>query len=186
MAGAEMDFPKLRPGSDVYLIEDRETELPIPTWMADAELDFSKPWPGSDVTFLIEGKKVYANKLILSMWSPVMEAMFTSEFKEKDTAEIPLPQKNYIDFLQLMKAVHPPNTQITGTVILLKTKSELSFLCLICKFITPGKIQFSQGHSMLLPIFVTKSIFNFKFFYISTVILVIREYMCSPKCILLL
>ena len=88
---------------------------PIPTLMAEAELDFSKPWPGSDVTFLIENKKIYANKLILSMWSPVMETMFTSDFKEKDTAEIPLPGKNYEDFLELMKAVHPPNKQITGT-----------------------------------------------------------------------
>ena len=90
--------------------------------MADAELDFSKPWPGSDVTFLIEDKTIYAHKLILSMWSPVMETLFTSDFKEKDTAEIPLPGKNYVDFLELMKAVHPPNKQITGTLLILQQK----------------------------------------------------------------
>ena len=82
--------------------------------MADAELDFFKPWPGSDIIFLVDDKKIYAHKLILSMWSPVMEIMFTSDFKEKDMAEIPLPGKNYEDFLELMKAVHLPSKHITG------------------------------------------------------------------------
>jgi len=43
--------------------------------------DFTKPWTYSDVQFRREGSKegedaVYANKVVLSMWSPVWEDMF--------------------------------------------------------------------------------------------------------------
>ncbi len=43
--------------------------------------DFTQPWEKSDVIFLVEDQKVHANKTLLSMWSPVMDAMFTGEFK---------------------------------------------------------------------------------------------------------
>ena len=56
---------------------------------------------------------MYANKMILSLSSPVMKAMFTANFKEKDAKEIELPEKKLGTFLQLMKAVHPP-TQLDG------------------------------------------------------------------------
>ena len=57
---------------------------------------------------------MYANKMSLSMTSPVMKAMFIANFKEKDAKEIELPEKKLGTFLQLMKAVHPP-TQLDGT-----------------------------------------------------------------------
>ena len=50
---------------------------------------------------------MYANKMILSMSSPVMKAMFEADFKEKDAKEIELPGKTLDTFLDLMKAVHP-------------------------------------------------------------------------------
>ncbi len=44
-------------------------------------VDFTKPWKHSDVTFVVEGKKIWANKSVLSMWSSVMDAMFTGDFQ---------------------------------------------------------------------------------------------------------
>ena len=71
------------------------------------DIDFTKPWDHSDVIFIVEGQKVYANKMILSMSSPVMKAMFEADFREKDVKEIELPGKTLDSFLDLMKAVHP-------------------------------------------------------------------------------
>ena len=59
--------------------------------------------------FIVEGQKVYANKMILSMSSPVMKAMFEADFREKRAETIKLPGKTLRSFLDLMKAVHPPN-----------------------------------------------------------------------------
>jgi hypothetical protein len=39
-------------------------------------VDFCKEWNYADICFVAEDKKLYANKMILSMWSPVFEAMF--------------------------------------------------------------------------------------------------------------
>ena len=60
------------------------------------------------MTFIVSGQKVYANKMILSMNSPVMKAMFEAELKENDGKEIELPGKELRPFLDLMKIVHPP------------------------------------------------------------------------------
>ena len=73
------------------------------------DVDFSKPWDHSDITFMVEGQKVYANKTVLSMSSPVMKAMFESDFREKDAKEIELPGKKLELFLNLTKIAHPPN-----------------------------------------------------------------------------
>ena len=71
-------------------------------------VDFSKPWEGSDIIFLVEDKKIYANKLILSMATPVFKLMFEADFKEKDAEQIPLPDKTFEGFLALMQFIHPP------------------------------------------------------------------------------
>ena len=47
-------------------------------------MNFTKPWDHSDITFIVEDQKVYSNKMILSMSSPVMKAMFESDFGEKN------------------------------------------------------------------------------------------------------
>ena len=82
--------------------ESPSEESPIAT-----EVDeFTQEWEESDITFEVEGKKIYANKMILSRWSPVMKAMFTKPFKELTAKEIPLPEKRFHDVLTLMKVVH--------------------------------------------------------------------------------
>ena len=54
-------------------------------------IDFTKPTTMYDVIILVEGRKLYCNRAILSIWSPVFEIMFKSNFKEKDSMEISLP-----------------------------------------------------------------------------------------------
>ncbi|CAH1784971.1 unnamed protein product [Owenia fusiformis] len=78
------------------------------------KIDFSKPWQFGDIIFIVEDKKIYANKTILSMWSPVMEAMFHRDFKEKNAMEINLPHKSYEEVIEFLKVLHPPNEEISG------------------------------------------------------------------------
>jgi hypothetical protein len=80
----------------------------------ERKTDFSQKWKYADITFVVEGKKVFANKMILSLWSPVFEAMFTHDFKEKGAEEIPLPEKKFEEIIQLMKVLHPPNEEINS------------------------------------------------------------------------
>ncbi|KAK3699164.1 hypothetical protein QZH41_011864 [Actinostola sp. cb2023] len=54
---------------------------------------FSSPWHFSDVVLIVEERRFHVHKGTLSMWSPVFETMFTSDFKEKTALEIPLPGK---------------------------------------------------------------------------------------------
>lgn len=44
--------------------------------MATVEVNFKEPWKFADIALVVEGKRLYASKMILSMWSPVFEAMF--------------------------------------------------------------------------------------------------------------
>ncbi|XP_074640751.1 BTB and MATH domain-containing protein 36-like [Tubulanus polymorphus] len=85
--------------------------------MANKYPDYTKPWRHSDISFHVEGKIVHANKTILSMWSPVFEAMFTNDFKEKHASEIKLPGKDYNDILELLRVIHPPNKKIDGNSV---------------------------------------------------------------------
>ena len=47
----------------------------------DDDIDFTQPWMHSDAVFVLEDRKIYANNTVLSMWSPVMHAMFSDDFK---------------------------------------------------------------------------------------------------------
>ena len=76
---------------------------------ATQELDheFSTPWEQSDVVLLMEGQKFHVHRLILSMSSPVFSRMFSSEFKEKDADEIPLPEKKAEDIREMLLVIYP-------------------------------------------------------------------------------
>ena len=79
-----------------------------------AEIDFTAPWSHSNKVLLVEDKKLFVNETILSMSSPVMEAMFTGDFREKGEEEITLPEKTYQDVYELMEVIHPPGKRIDG------------------------------------------------------------------------
>ena len=60
-------------------------------------IDFSKPTMMYDVLLIVENKKIYCNRAILSIWSNVFEIMFKSNFKEKESSEVYLMGKKKIN-----------------------------------------------------------------------------------------
>ena len=72
-------------------------------------LDFSKPWKMSDLVLLVEERKLHVHKAILAISSPVFEAMLSSNFKEKNAKEIPLPGKKVEQMEDLLRAIYPYN-----------------------------------------------------------------------------
>ncbi|XP_078344950.1 uncharacterized protein LOC144630465 [Oculina patagonica] len=76
---------------------------------AAQELDheFSAPWEQSDVVLLVEGKQFHVHRLILAMSSPVFSRMFSSDFKEKDADEIPLPDKVAAEIREMLLVIYP-------------------------------------------------------------------------------
>ena len=70
-------------------------------------LDFSKPWKMSDLVLLVEERKLHVHKAILAISSPVFETMMSSNFKEKNAKEIPLPGKKVEEIEDLLRAIYP-------------------------------------------------------------------------------
>lgn len=71
------------------------------------ELDFSAPWKMSDLVLVVEGKRFHVHRCILSMCSPVFDAMLSLDFKEKNAREIPLPEKKADEIEELLRAIYP-------------------------------------------------------------------------------
>ena len=69
--------------------------------------DFSEPWKFSDVVLVVEEQRFHVHRSTLAFWSPVFERMFTSDFKEKDSDEIPLPEKKASEFKELLQMMYP-------------------------------------------------------------------------------
>ena len=78
-----------------------------------SEPDFSEPWHLSDVVLVVEDKKFHVHKGTLSMWSPVFEKMFSSEFREKTASEIPLPGKNATEIKEMLLVIYPTSKPIS-------------------------------------------------------------------------
>ena len=60
----------------------------------------------SDVVLLVEDQKFHVHRFVLAMWSPVFTKMFSSEFKEKNLDEIPLPGKKSSEFKELLLVIY--------------------------------------------------------------------------------
>ena len=78
--------------------------------LADDDLDvkniFKDEWENSDAIFIVEQRKFHVHRQHLSLVSPVLKAMFSSEFREKDQQEIPLPGKKAKVFLSFLLIVY--------------------------------------------------------------------------------
>ena len=77
--------------------------------------DFLEPWTFSDVVLVVEDLKFHVHRSILAIWSPVFEKMFTTEFKEKNNDEIPLPEKKASQIKQLLCMLYPSSEEIQVT-----------------------------------------------------------------------
>ena len=78
-----------------------------PTSQPGITLDFSKPWKMSDLVLFVEERKLHVHKAILAISSPVFETMMSSNFKEKNAKEIPLPGKKVEEIEDLLRAIYP-------------------------------------------------------------------------------
>lgn len=61
----------------------------------------------SDVTFVVEGRRVFGHKLVLSIVSDCFRAMFTTGFRESEAnAEIEIPDSSYDAFMAMMEYIY--------------------------------------------------------------------------------
>jgi len=67
---------------------------------------------GANQPFL---NKLYANKSLLCIWSPVMAKMFNGTFSETSAEEIPLHDKDINSFHDLLKIVHCPGYNVINS-----------------------------------------------------------------------
>jgi hypothetical protein len=64
----------------------------------------------ADVTFIVQGRKVFGHKMVLSIVSECFRAMFTNGFRESDEMEIEIPDCTYASFIAVMEYIY------TGTL----------------------------------------------------------------------
>ena len=69
--------------------------------------DETLPREFADVILIVEGRKLFANRTVLALASPVWRKMFSSDFKEKNETEIPLPGKKFEDMHELFQCITP-------------------------------------------------------------------------------
>lgn len=79
-----------------------------------SQFSFSSPWHFSDVILEVEEQKFHVHKSTLSMWSKVFETMFTADFKEKSSHEIPLPGKKATDIKILLTLIYDREASVNG------------------------------------------------------------------------
>ncbi|XP_061176165.1 uncharacterized protein LOC133185122 [Saccostrea echinata] len=66
-------------------------------------------FPPTDVTLEVEGIDIHLNKQVLMDKSPVLKAMFESDFSEKGKVRISLPGKKYGDFVNFLHTFYFPD-----------------------------------------------------------------------------
>ena len=68
---------------------------------------FSKPWKKSDVILVVQSKQFHVHRSILTMQSPVFEAMLDGHFKEASQDKITLEGKTSEDMQHFLKLLYP-------------------------------------------------------------------------------
>uniref|UniRef100_A0AC35U0Y4 BTB domain-containing protein n=1 Tax=Rhabditophanes sp. KR3021 TaxID=114890 RepID=A0AC35U0Y4_9BILA len=101
-------------------------------------IDFTSPHAyGSDVIFEIEGKQLHVLKALLSLYSPVLQAMFYSGFAEASQQKIVLKDVYYNEFHQLLEVIYPTHRPIdehnVEFLLELGDRFEISYVIIECE-----------------------------------------------------
>ena len=94
---------------------------------------FAEPWNRSDITLAIENSAFHVHKSILTMQSPVFEAMLYGHFKEAGQSRITLENKAYKPMLELLKLFYPAN-MIKGEKVVICDENVFPILELADEF----------------------------------------------------
>ena len=78
------------------------------------DIDLSKQWKESDLILIVERKRLYTHRLVLSLHSEVFDKMFTSDFKEKNLKEIELPGKCYEEIKEMLEVLYDRRKEVNG------------------------------------------------------------------------
>ncbi len=71
------------------------------------KLDFRSPQAShSDGILLLKDVRLHVNKAYLSLYSPVLSALFFEEFREKEQKEVPIEDVDLEEFLQLLQVIY--------------------------------------------------------------------------------
>jgi leucine-zipper-like transcriptional regulator 1 len=90
----------------------------------------------SDVIFVVQGQKVYAHKMVLSIVSECFRAMFTTGFRESDALEIDIPDCSYRAFIAVMEYIYAgslPQADLLVEVLELADRFFLDHLKQVCE-----------------------------------------------------
>lgn len=117
--------------------------------------DFSQPWELSDVVLVVEEEKFHVHRCMLAMWSPVFSKMFTAQFKEQTTDEIPLPGKKALEIKELLQVIYPSigkRVREANYMFLLNLSKEymMSKLTKMCESFLIGKLGERNFHCLIL------------------------------------
>jgi hypothetical protein len=78
---------------------------------------FTAPGKCTDEVRLVfdDKQELYVSQNLLVLSSPVFEAMFKNDFKEKQQSAVLLKEKSYTDFHEFLMCIHPGTLkQVTG------------------------------------------------------------------------
>ncbi|XP_060567059.1 BTB and MATH domain-containing protein 38-like [Ruditapes philippinarum] len=89
------------------IVTDEDSETVAQGEDKSPTFGFTEPSWRTDLCLVVEGTKLYVAKNILSLASPVFDAMFQSDFKEKSSDELELPGKKLRDVLEFLRCIYP-------------------------------------------------------------------------------
>ena len=107
---------------DCFVLDTDNLVLPpvaeptsFPMMMASQLKDLCNSPEFADIVFIVEGRRIYAHKIVLSIASVVYRAMFRTEFREKVTArpEIEIPNCTYDVFLSILEYIYTGHVDLT-------------------------------------------------------------------------
>lgn len=94
-------------------VGDSDSATFCTTTKPNVVFDFTNQTWMSDVTFLVQGKRIYGSRTILSLFSPVFKAMLSENFGDMSNKQkvIDIPGTEYDSFIDFLKCLLPNTSQ---------------------------------------------------------------------------